>query len=415
MRVLVLDGNLRSALAVTRSLGAKGAVVLTADETRRTLAGSSRYCSESFSYPSPYSDSAGFLEKVGREIVERHVDVLFPASDVTTAVVLQNRDRLGSVRIPFAPFETYDLLTDKYRLLNLAASLGISTPETHMVNGKADIDTLPTALSFPVVVKPSRSRVFSKGRWIRGGVRYAGSLDDIRRLAATSESLAHPFLVQQYVEGTGCGLFTLYDRGKPVVFFSHRRLREKPASGGVSVLSESVAVPPRVLEAGRDLLDAVGWHGVAMVEFRVTPSGVPYLMEVNARFWGSLQLAVDAGVDFPGLLLQLAEGHSPDPVPEYRVGVRNRWLLGDAIRLSQLLLGRSAIATVTPDRKLQSVGEFLRFFDANTRYEVNRWDDIRPCLMELWQYVRRKKSVEAPSSSVGSFVGPSQTETTLRS
>ena len=49
----------------------------------------------------------------------------------------------------------------------------------------------------------------------------------------------------------------------------------------------------------QELLDELNWHGVAMVEFKVTEDGTPYLMEINTRFWGSLQLAIDAGVDFP--------------------------------------------------------------------------------------------------------------------
>ena len=46
-----------------------------------------------------------------------------------------------------------------------------------------------------------------------------------------------------------------------------------------------------------------------MLELKVdAATGVPYVMEVNGRFWGSLQLAVDAGVDFPVLLVRRALG-----------------------------------------------------------------------------------------------------------
>ena len=44
--------------------------------------------------------------------------------------------------------------------------------------------------------------------------------------------------------------------------------------------------------------------GVAMVEYRYDPASRRYVfMEINGRFWGSLQLAIDAGVDFPALLV----------------------------------------------------------------------------------------------------------------
>ena len=40
-------------------------------------------------------------------------------------------------------------------------------------------------------------------------------------------------------------------------------------------------------------------------------------MEVNGRFWGSLQLAIDAGVDFPHLCCQLALRRPLDIPPGY--------------------------------------------------------------------------------------------------
>jgi predicted ATP-grasp superfamily ATP-dependent carboligase len=70
-----------------------------------------------------------------------------------------------------------------------------------------------------------------------------------------------------------------------------------------------------------------------MVEFIVSDDGTRYLMEINTLFWGSLQLAVDAGVDFLSLLYQLACGQQPEPVKTYRTGRRLRWLLGDLEKL----------------------------------------------------------------------------------
>ena len=66
-----------------------------------------------------------------------------------------------------------------------------------------------------------------------------------------------------------------------------------------------------------------------MVEYKVTPAGAPYLMEINARFWGSLQLAVSCGVDFPYLLAQSMLGREPSHHGGYVEGRRCRWLLGD--------------------------------------------------------------------------------------
>ena len=47
----------------------------------------------------------------------------------------------------------------------------------------------------------------------------------------------------------------------------------------------------------------LGWEGVAMVEYRWDQETDKFfLMEMNLRFWGSLHLALYAGVDFPRML-----------------------------------------------------------------------------------------------------------------
>jgi len=94
-KVLVLDANERAALAVTRSLGIKGAPVVTADSMKKTLAGSSRFSSETFSYPSPYVDEEGFVETLKREIAGRTIAVLFPVSEVTIRILLRRRPPLS--------------------------------------------------------------------------------------------------------------------------------------------------------------------------------------------------------------------------------------------------------------------------------------------------------------------------------
>jgi len=121
-----------------------------------------------------------------------------------------------------------------------------------------------------------------------------------------------------------------------------------------------------------------------MVEFKVAPDGTPYLMEINTRFWGSLQLAIDAGVDFPWLLYQLASGITPDPIPEYNVGVRLRWLLGDLDSLYLTLRDRR----YSMKTKFKSLLQFLTPAPFKTRHEVNRLSDMGPFWCELHQYIK---------------------------
>lgn len=387
-KVLMLDGNTRSALAATRSLGRKGVPVVVADQAERNLSSASKYCSESFAYPSPAGDWEGFLTTVRTECSRRGIKVIFPMTEISIAIVLKHRERVAPLILPFVGFDTFDALADKWELFQLAQQLHLSTPKTQFVSDISSFGAIDPELKFPVVVKPYRSIMWSNGRWISASVKYAGSARELKEIVARYEYFnQHSFLIQEYISGEAQGIFALYAHGKPVSFFAHRRLRERPPSGGVSVLSESIEPNPEAQKAARALLDYVGWHGVAMVEFKVSAEGVPYLMEVNGRFWGSLQLAIDAGVDFPWLLYQLATGRDLDRVNGYTTGVKCRWLLGDLASLCTILISNGSSPHLQRFGKVQSVLQFLNFFDKASKYEVNRWDDVNPSLFELTQSV----------------------------
>ncbi len=384
-RVLVLDASQRSALATTRSLGRRGVPVITADYSPTALAGASRFSVGYRIYASPQTQPVQFIADIAALVRQEHIEIILPMTELTMGLLLEARDHFVNVHLPFADAETIDALANKCALMRLAESLGVPVPTTWYIDNPEDLPEDLSALPYPVVVKPGRSWQQVDGHWIRAAVHFANRPEAVQDLVNTEPGLrTQPFMLQESVAGSGQGVFALYDQGKPIAFFSHRRLREKPPSGGVSVLSESVPVDPELLAIARTLLDAVSWHGVAMVEFKVGVDGTAYLMEVNTRLWGSLQLAIDAGVDFPWLLYQMACGESLSPAEGYRTGRRSRWLLGDLDNL-YLNLRNNELGN---GEKLRCLLHFMTPRPFRTRHEVNRWSDLRPFWWELRQYVR---------------------------
>jgi predicted ATP-grasp superfamily ATP-dependent carboligase len=141
-------------------------------------------------------------------------------------------------------------------------------------------------------------------------------------------------------------------------------------------------VPPATGEHATRLLDAIGWHGVAMVEFKNDErDAVPKLMEINGRLWGSLQLAIDAGVDFPALIARSAIDGTFPPQPAYRVGVRNRWFWGDVDSLL-MTLRKNGPAGDRRKSRLSAVGQFLKLWGTN--YDNPKPDDVYPWLWETY-------------------------------
>ena len=130
-----------------------------------------------------------------------------------------------------------------------------------------------------------------------------------------------------------------------------------------------------------------------MVEYKIDDrTGTPFLMEVNGRFWGSLQLAIDAGVDFPALLARLAAGEQPPPQADYALGVRSRWFWGDVDALLLLLTRSRARLGLPPNHpgRWRTLASFLAFWRPRQRDEVMRLDDLGPWLLETrhWLFGR---------------------------
>ena len=240
---------------------------------------------------------------------------------------------------------------------------------------------LPDADFFPAVLKPHRSVVSSATRREHLDVRFVSTPSACRESLRALPPGAFPVLLQQRVRGSGEGLFMLRWNGRVIAEFAHRRLREKPPEGGVSVFRESIALDRELADSGRRLLEALNWQGVAMIECkRDAATGRHVLMEVNGRLWGSLQLAIDAGVDFPALLVACALGSAVRPVSQYRVGVRSRWFWGDVDHLYLRLRNGGGARG-----KLAALRDFLRFDRARNREEVWRWRDPAPFLLESLQ------------------------------
>ena len=386
MSALVTPGNLRSSLAVTRSLGRRGVAVTVADERLRSLAGASRYCRTVVQVPSPARAGDAFVRAIKHEVERAKHRVVIPTDDVTLSLLSEARSQFeGLAVLPFPGAEIVQMAHDKGALMSLAEEQGIPIPKTVVVRERADLERAIRHVGLPAVVKARVSRLRVAGQWRSGGgthyVHTPAALE--RACRAVSEAVPFP-VVQECIPGDGRGLFALMNRGRLRAAFAHRRIREKPPSGGVSVLSESVALDPKLLEDSERILEALKWHGVAMVEFKHDArDGISKLLEINGRFWGSLQLAVDAGVDFPALLYRQAVDGDVEPVFTYRLGARLRWWLGD---VDWLLLRLRDKDGVRP--RLGALREFLRPAGKAARSEVFRRDDPAPATVELAHYLR---------------------------
>ncbi len=392
--VLVLDGETRAALAVVRSLGRARLRVIVASEYSQSLSGTSRFCCRTAVYPSPFDDIQQFVETISDLIIKENIGVLIPVTDATVCATLKYQSKLSNLTIiPLVSFETYWNASDKISLMKTAAQLNIPFPLTTFIDPSSgqSIDEHLSTLSFPLIVKPRASILYSGNKMKKTGVRFASNKEELNQIISSDESFTVPYMLQEVITGDGIGIFVFCNKGKILSVFSHRRIREKPPYGGVSVVCESTQPDPIALDASRKLLKELNWSGVAMVEFKrdISKNNAPVLMEINARFWGSLQLAIDAGVNFPLYLYNLSQ---KDDIPKDNTfkPARSRWLLGD--------LDHLIIRLKTPmnhsrypqslKNKLHAIIIFFMEFLKGSKIEELRYNDVKPFWYAVKQWIK---------------------------
>src|SRR6185312_10038879 len=161
--------------------------------------------------------------------------------------------------VPFADERIIRRIADKAAVVEAASSAGISIPPQRVAADRDALLALAPDLEYPVVLKPSRSVGEHAGRRSKLLVRHAASATEFRDAAMAMDPGAYPVLVQQRIIGPGIGIFLLVWKNETLATFAHRRIREKPPAGGVSVYRESVAADADLVRRSRALLDAFGW------------------------------------------------------------------------------------------------------------------------------------------------------------
>jgi len=384
-RVLVLDGHTNQALACARSLGRGGATVFIASPTRRPLAAWSRYCRDSFHQS---GDSVAALAEVRDWARVQGVQVVLPQRERTCLMLNTERhewERWG-MRLGCGPTDLLLRAFDKASTLRFAQACGVRIPPTGFPTSFAEAREAAAAVGYPCIVKPRLSDYWDGNHYVAAhGAEYVQNEADLEAtVLACRQGTLWP-LIQGVVGGRGKGVFALYDRGTPIVWFAHERLRDIRPSGSGSSLRRSIPVEPRLREPSMRLLAAMGWHGPAMVEFRDDGEGEPCLMEVNGRFWSSLALAVAAGVDFPAMWTALI-GNMPVAAPvDYKSGVTLRWLWGDVKRALFILDGPPPGCPVPYPSWAKGFWEILGPQPRGTRSEMWSWNDPWPSVGEWVQ------------------------------
>jgi predicted ATP-grasp superfamily ATP-dependent carboligase len=323
MKILILDGGNANTLAIVRYLGRHPDLELhVVGYNKLSQACYSRFTSRKYFFPSPKNNSDGFYKALLSRLRNEKYDLLMPVGFLSFEICMKHRDEIRQyTNVELTTEESFSLASSKLQTYRFAQENGVPCPRTYFLKNRAEISELDTP--FPIVIKAP----FEMGKNV---VEYAHSKSElVKKFNAMCDTYGfrEPDLpvVQQYITGEGFGYFAYYESGVCKQQFMHHRVREYPVTGGASVCAESFR-DEKLERAGRKMLDLVKWNGVAMVEFKKHSDGEYKLMEINPKFWGSLELALAAGVNFPYCVIKRFKGESISLNESYKQ-IRFQWIL----------------------------------------------------------------------------------------
>ena len=339
VRILILDGHTNQALACVRSLGKAGYSVFVASHQRLPLGWWSRYCCGGFLLTGQNIKAFSSMREWARKL---SVNIVLPVTERSCLLVNAERERWeeSAITVGCPADEVLTRAFDKGETIKLADECGVSIPPTHYPASLKECFEAADEVGLPCIVKPRRSNAWN-GEEFRSALApvYINRREELRDAVEACRQNEDWPLIQGYVAGQGKGVFALCRNGRSVAWFAHERLRDARPSGSASSLRRSIGLDGRLREPAERLLAAMEWHGPAMVEFKDDGIEPPCLMEVNGRFWGSLQLGISAGVDFPLMWVSILQGEACPASVQYREGVTVRWLWGDVKRMVSILRG----------------------------------------------------------------------------
>ena len=219
----------------------------------------------------PDVHSPGYRESIKAEIDRLAYVAVLPTSD-TTLIALDD---------PGASF------VDKESLFERAEAAGLGFPPSEVFASGLALVEAAGRFDYPVIVKPAVGKP----------PRRADGPEDVAWWRPkTARLIVQPFLTEPIRTVNG-----VMWEGRLAAVAHQRYLRVWPPDAGMALAAETIEPDEGLEERVVSFLE--GYSGI----FELELCG-PYLLDVNARVYGSVMLAVKAGANLPAIYCDLLRG-----------------------------------------------------------------------------------------------------------
>ncbi|GAB5538683.1 MAG: hypothetical protein Salg2KO_07860 [Salibacteraceae bacterium] len=378
-RILVLDGYIRNSVAIVRSLGKAGypCDILVQRHANGLYAALQRALRSKHAkrvFEVSGREEKSLIEEVLRILSSGEYSCVIAGGTFYSNFLSRNKQVLSPyAHVLMEDYSKVSQVHNKESCMELAARIGVNTPGTYRAYNSDDLKIIAEKTKGKVIVK------FNDSYASKGLVKYDSTpeffvQDYVSKFGFDHSDDNFP-LIQQYIDGDLIDSTSFSVDGDPKAILTQKREMTAWLEGGGGIVNITNDVQSVKHQAAM-LLRHLHWTGhVEMDWIREHDTGKCFLIEINPKFWGTTQLTISAGFNYPLWYVKLVQSQPIDYPEQYTLGLRYRWLNDELV------------AIMTQPKTLASFFKELlkslrRYGSSNTRANIF-WADLKPTIMDF--------------------------------
>lgn len=263
----------------------------------------------------------GYIDEIKAICANDSIDAILSLNDLELPILSEHRNEFEAMGVTLivSSKEVIDICFDKWKTIEFASRIGLSTPKTYL-NLPSAVNALNTgALNFPLVIKP---------RWGTAsiGIEFPESVEELEKaywllskklfrsiigeISMTDSQNA--ILIQEKVEGKEYGLDVFNDlEGNNLAVYVKEKISMRAGETDKAVLRNHAEIE----QMGKKLGNSLRHIGNLDCDIMSGKNGYA-LLEMNPRFGGGYPFSQLSGANFPAVIYALIN-HAP---------IRQEWL-----------------------------------------------------------------------------------------
>jgi D-aspartate ligase len=268
----------------------------------------SKYVSKFKYYPKVANDEK-WLHQINTEIEKNKIDIVMPIFEIGIRRIIKNKASLAqsALLVPLPDLETFTTVINKWKLACYCENNKIPVPKSFLYTpGEVISASTFEGIKFPVIIKPLEG--FGGGI----GIEIFKNIEDL--LKHLREKADQLIIVQNFIKGYDIDCSILAKDGK-ILAHTIQQGYIAGASPFMPQIGLEFVNNPVLFGVVEKLITSLKWDGVAHLDLRYDEEVNEYkIIELNPRFWGSLDASYLMGINFPYLLTLVTLGYNINPI-----------------------------------------------------------------------------------------------------